>query len=70
VTRSKSAADVDNHDHGLFQEVAANLVRFKEDNPQVQTPPVGNSTVHNVQEGRQRKRDSINDEGRARISML
>jgi hypothetical protein len=52
LTLWKSAADVENYDKGLFQEVAANLVPFMQWNPTVQTLPVENSSAHNIQAGR------------------
>ncbi len=52
VTLWKSAADVENYDKGLFQEVAANIVPLMKGSPTVQTLPVENSSAHNVKAGR------------------
>lgn len=52
LTLWKTAADVENYDKGLFQEVAANLGPFMQGNPTVQTLPVENSSAHNIQAGR------------------
>ncbi len=51
LTLWKSAADVENYDKGLFQEVAANLVPLMKGSPTVQTLPVENSSVHHVRAG-------------------
>lgn len=52
VTLWRNASDVQSYDYGLFQEVAAKLVPLMEDQPTVQTLPVENSSVHNVQAGK------------------
>src|SRR5689334_15596618 len=51
VTLWKSAADLNNYEKGLFQEVAAKLVPLMQGNPTVQTLPVENSSVHHVRAG-------------------
>lgn len=51
VTVWKSAADLENYEKGLFQEVAANLVPLMTAGPNVQTLPVENSSVHHVKAG-------------------
>ena len=44
--------DVDNYDHGLFQEVATALTPLLQDQPTIQTLNVENSTVHNITAGK------------------
>ena len=51
VTLWKSAADLENYEKGLFQEVAAKLVPLMKGTPAVQTLPVENSSVHHVRAG-------------------
>jgi quinol monooxygenase YgiN len=52
VTLWQNAADVENYDNGLFQEIAAGLGPLMQDGPTVQTLPVENSSVHNVRAGK------------------
>lgn len=52
MTLWQSAADVQNYDNGLFQEIAANLGPMMTDAPNVQTLPVENSSMHHVKTGR------------------
>ena len=51
VTLWKTAADLENYEKGLFQEVATNLVPLMKGGPTVQTLPVENSSVHHVKAG-------------------
>ena len=51
VTLWESAADVENYNNGLFQEVTANLIPLLQGSPTVQTLPVENSSAHNVRSG-------------------
>jgi len=52
MTLWESAADVENYDKGLFQEVAAKLGPVMQGAPTVQTLPVENSSVHHVRAGK------------------
>ena len=52
VTLWKNAADVENYDSGLFQEIATGLVPLMQDSPTVETLPVENSSAHNIKAGR------------------
>ena len=52
MTLWQSAADVQNYDNGLFQEVAQSLGPFMQDSPNVQTLPVENSSIHHVKAGK------------------
>lgn len=52
MTLWESAADVQNYDNGLFQEVAQNLGSLMQDSPNVQTLPVENSSIHHVKAGK------------------
>jgi len=51
VTLWKTAADVENYDKGLFQEVAAKLGPLMLGKPSVQTLPVENSSAHHIKAG-------------------
>jgi hypothetical protein len=52
MTLWESAADVQNYDNGLFQEIAENLGPLMQDSPHVQTLPVENSSIHHVKAGK------------------
>ena len=52
MTLWQSAADVQNYDNGLFQEVAQSLGPLMQDNPNVQTLPVENSSIRQVKAGK------------------
>ncbi|HEU5404088.1 MAG TPA: hypothetical protein VFU86_22220 [Terriglobales bacterium] len=52
MTLWQTAADVENYERGLFQEVAVALGPLMEGNPTVQTLPVENSSIHGVQAGK------------------
>jgi quinol monooxygenase YgiN len=52
MTLWKSTADVQNYDKGLFQEIAGALGPLMQGAPTVQTLPVENSSVHNIQSGK------------------
>lgn len=52
VTLWRSAADVENYDKGLFQEVAGKIVPLLQDAPTVQTLPVENSSAHYIKSGK------------------
>jgi quinol monooxygenase YgiN len=51
TTLWESAADVQNYDQGLFQEVAAALSPLLTVQPTVRTLPVENSSLHNIKAG-------------------
>jgi quinol monooxygenase YgiN len=52
TTLWESAADVQNYDQGLFQEVAAAISPLLKEQPTVRTLPVENSSLHNITAGR------------------
>jgi quinol monooxygenase YgiN len=52
TTLWESAADVQNYDQGLFQELAASLSPLLKEQPSVRTLPVENSSLHNIKAGR------------------
>jgi hypothetical protein len=52
MTLWKTPADVQSYDNGLFQEIAGALGPLMQGPPTVQTLPVENSSVHNIQAGR------------------
>jgi hypothetical protein len=52
MTLWKTAADVENYDNGLFQEVASKLSPLMKGSPVIHTLPVENSSVHHVKAGK------------------
>src|SRR5438132_879657 len=52
MTLWKTAADVENYNNGLFQEVASKLSPLMKGSPNIQTLPVENSSVHHVKAGK------------------
>jgi hypothetical protein len=52
MTLWESASDLQNYDNGLFQEIAGKLMPLMQGQPTVQTLPVENSSIHNIQSGK------------------
>lgn len=52
MTLWKTKQDVDRYDNSLFQQIAQDLTPYLQDEPEVQTLTVENSSAHHIERGK------------------